>query len=167
MITLFDSMWLMPSARSFIARLGRDLFCSSSTICTGPTRVRYLSALANRVLTVAAVVGREFDFPLLRAALSDVDEEALLRAVDEGLKTLVIEPLPSRGAEWYQFTHALIRDAVYESISPSRFARIRRGERTSTSCLTKVRTVSARVIGAITTGWSRSNANTIRETCFG
>ena len=41
----------------------------------------------------------------------------------KGLKTLVIGPLPSRGAEWYQFTHALIRDAVYESISPSRRAR--------------------------------------------
>jgi DNA-binding CsgD family transcriptional regulator/tetratricopeptide (TPR) repeat protein len=86
-------------------------------------RLDRLSALANRVLAVAAVVGREFDFPLLRAALSDVDEEALLRAIDEGLKTLVIEPLPSRGAEWYQFTHALIRDAVYESVSPSRRAR--------------------------------------------
>jgi tetratricopeptide (TPR) repeat protein len=35
----------------------------------------------------------------------------------------VIEPLPSRGDEWYQFRHALIRDALYERISPSRRAR--------------------------------------------
>jgi tetratricopeptide (TPR) repeat protein len=52
-----------------------------------------------------------------------VGEEALLQALDEGLKALLVEPLPSRGGEWYQFRHALIRDALYESISPSRRAR--------------------------------------------
>jgi DNA-binding CsgD family transcriptional regulator len=86
-------------------------------------RLSHLSALANRTLVVAAVVGRDFDFPLLRAALPDAGEEALLHAIDEALQALVIEPHPSRGEEWYQFRHALIRDALYESISPSRRAR--------------------------------------------
>jgi DNA-binding CsgD family transcriptional regulator len=86
-------------------------------------RFSRLSPLANRTLVVAAVVGREFDFPLLRAALPDAGEEALLHAIDEALRALVIEPLPSRGGEWYQFRHALIRDTLYESISPSRRAR--------------------------------------------
>ena len=86
-------------------------------------RLNHLSVLANRMLVVAAVVGREFDFPLLRAALPDAGEEALLHAIDEALQTLLIEPLSSRGEEWYQFRHALIRDALYESISPSRRAR--------------------------------------------
>ena len=86
-------------------------------------RLSHLSALANRTLVVAAVVGREFDFPLLHAALPDAGEEALLHAIDEALQALVIEPHPSRGEEWYQFRHALIRDALYESISPSRRAR--------------------------------------------
>ena len=86
-------------------------------------RLSRLSPLTNQTLVVAAAIGREFDFPLLRAALPDVDEEVLLRAIDQGLNALVVEPLLSRGAEWYQFRHALIRDAVYESISPSRRAR--------------------------------------------
>jgi tetratricopeptide (TPR) repeat protein len=55
--------------------------------------------------------------------LPGVHEEILLQALDSGLKALVIEPLASRGKDWYQFRHALLRDAVYESISPSRRAR--------------------------------------------
>jgi len=86
-------------------------------------RLTRLSGLANETLVVAAVIGREFDFPLIRAALPSVGEEALLQAMDEGLQAFVIEGLPSRGEEWYQFRHALIRDALYESISPSRRAR--------------------------------------------
>lgn len=82
-----------------------------------------LSALANQTLVAAAVIGREFDFPLLNAALSEVGEADLLGAVDDGLQALVIEPLPSRGQEWYQFRHPLIRDALYESVPPSRRAR--------------------------------------------
>jgi predicted ATPase len=65
-------------------------------------RLNRLWALANQTLVTAAVIGREFDFPLLNAALSEVSEDDLLRAVDEGLQALVIEPLPSRGEEWYQ-----------------------------------------------------------------
>jgi predicted ATPase len=51
-------------------------------------RFSHLSALANRTSVVAAVVGREFDFPLLRAALPDEGEEALLHAIDEALQAL-------------------------------------------------------------------------------
>jgi tetratricopeptide (TPR) repeat protein len=86
-------------------------------------RMNRLSEFASQALVVAAVIGREFDFPLLRAVLAHASEETLLEAVDEGLKALVIEPLTSRGKEWYQFRHALIRDALYESISPSRRGR--------------------------------------------
>src|SRR6185295_7667717 len=87
------------------------------------TRINRLSESARQSLVVGAVIGREFDFPLLRAVQPDVQEEILLQALDAGLKALVIEPLASRGKDWYQFRHALLRDAVYESISPSRRAR--------------------------------------------
>jgi DNA-binding CsgD family transcriptional regulator len=86
-------------------------------------RIDRLSESASQSLVVGAVIGREFDFPLLRAVLPGVSEETLLQALDTGLKALVIEPLASRGKDWYQFRHALLRDAVYESISPSRRAR--------------------------------------------
>ena len=87
------------------------------------TRINRLPESARQSLVVGAVIGREFDFPLLRAVLPEVHEEILLQALDAGLKALVIEPLASRGKDWYQFRHALLRDAVYESISPSRRAR--------------------------------------------
>ena len=108
-----------------IARLdNRDWRAIPDNVRTAiSTRLNELSALGNRMLVAAAIIGREFDFPLLRASLSTVDEEALLKTIDEGLKALVIEPLPSRGDEWYQFRHALIRDALYDRISPGRRAR--------------------------------------------
>jgi predicted ATPase len=74
--------------------------------------LKRLSTRTNEAFVVAAVIGREFDFPLLRSALPQVGEDALLQALDEGLKALLVEPLPSRGGEWYQFRHALIRDAL-------------------------------------------------------
>ena len=83
-------------------------------------RLSPLSELANQTLVVASVMGGEFDFRVLSAVLCDANEDNLLRALDEGLQALVIEPLPSRGEEWYQFKHALIRDVLYESASPSR-----------------------------------------------
>jgi len=112
----------------FVTEIARLHTCDSLGIPVNvrtaiSTRLNRLSELANQTLVVAAVIGREFDFPLLEAALPEVAEEDLLRAVDDGLQALVIEPLPCRGEDWYQFRHALIRDAVYESISPTRRVR--------------------------------------------
>jgi predicted ATPase len=70
-------------------------------------RLSHLSALANRTLVVAAVVGREFDFPLLRAALPDADEDDLLHAIDEALHALVIDRfLPSEEARVQARAHS-------------------------------------------------------------
>ena len=85
-------------------------------------RLNRLSERCNRVLTVASVIGREFDFKLL-SVLNDISEGQLLEVIEEALNARVIEEAVS-GAERYQFSHALIRQTLYEEITTSRRVRL-------------------------------------------
>ena len=85
-------------------------------------RLNRLSEECNRVLTVASVIGREFDFRLLNV-LSDTTEEDLLQVLDEALESSVIEEVPG-GHERYQFSHALVRQTLVEELSTSRRVRM-------------------------------------------
>jgi DNA-binding CsgD family transcriptional regulator/tetratricopeptide (TPR) repeat protein len=85
-------------------------------------RLRRLSETAIQLLTVGSVMGREFDFRIAGAILQPARDRDLLSALDEALERLIVEPLPAVGENWYRFRHALVRDAVYESVSPSRRA---------------------------------------------
>ena len=84
-------------------------------------RLGRLSDLTNQLLVAASVIGREFELEVLEGTLASSDPGALLHAVEEALQALIIEPAPL-GGERYQFRHALIRDAIYEDLSPSRRA---------------------------------------------
>jgi DNA-binding CsgD family transcriptional regulator/tetratricopeptide (TPR) repeat protein len=85
-------------------------------------RLSRLSAATIRLLTVGSVMGREFDFRLAAAIVQPARDADLLSALDEALARLIVEPMPAAGESWYRFRHALVRDAVYESVSPSRRA---------------------------------------------
>ena len=85
-------------------------------------RLSRLSQLANQILIVASVIGREFELRVVAAVLPGAREERLLRALDEALQAALIEPLQGRGDDWYHFKHELIRDALYDSTSPGRRA---------------------------------------------
>jgi DNA-binding CsgD family transcriptional regulator/tetratricopeptide (TPR) repeat protein len=85
-------------------------------------RLSRLSEAAIQLLTVGSVIGREFDFRLAAAILAPARDCDLLSALDEALERLLVEPMPAAGESWYRFRHALVRDAVYESVSPSRRA---------------------------------------------
>ncbi|MEA2598439.1 MAG: hypothetical protein QOF01_4908, partial [Thermomicrobiales bacterium] len=65
-----------------------------------------------------------FDFPVLQA-LTDLQEDALLDAIDEALGARLIQPVPG-GQERYDFVHAIVRHALSESWSPSRRVRLHR-----------------------------------------
>ena len=75
-------------------------------------------------LRVASVAGRDFDAELLEQLL-DLDEEEFLTALEEALAAGVLlesTAFPGR----YSFSHALIREALYESMSAPRRARLHR-----------------------------------------
>jgi class 3 adenylate cyclase len=87
-------------------------------------RVDRLGDDVRRVLSQAAVIGRDFDVDLL-AAVADIDEEDLLdlldRATASGLVTDVEGTL-----DRYTFAHALTQHTLYDDLGASRRARVHR-----------------------------------------
>ncbi len=86
-------------------------------------RLNRLSESCNRVLTTASVVGREFDFRLLRALMDDLTEEQMLGLVEEALEARVIEEV-SAEEERYQFIHVLIQNTLAGELSAARRVRL-------------------------------------------
>ena len=75
-------------------------------------RLSRLSPMANEMLCGGAVLGDWFDFELL-AEVSGTSVDATLVSLEEALAADVLRP-DGRG---YRFSHALIRDTVYDEIS--------------------------------------------------
>ncbi len=85
-------------------------------------RLGRLEAPAAELLRVAAVIGRDVDAALLERVVV-LSEEEFLAALDEALgAALLVESDEEQGA--YLFSHALIRETLYESMSAPRRARI-------------------------------------------
>ncbi len=81
-------------------------------------RVARLSDSAQATLTMAAVIGRGFDVALL-GRLLDITEDQLVTAIEEAeAARLVVESAGDPGT--YTFAHALIREALYASVSGAR-----------------------------------------------
>ena len=86
-------------------------------------RLARLSAKSHGVLTTAAVIGKEFDIDLAIDAGAG-DEDELLDAIDEGVKSSVLQPTSQRGGDRYAFTHVLLAETLRESVNPRRLKRI-------------------------------------------
>jgi DNA-binding SARP family transcriptional activator/tetratricopeptide (TPR) repeat protein len=87
-------------------------------------RLARLSPPATEWLRVASVIGRDFEAGLLERVVS-LDEDEFLNALDEVVASgVVVETGPH--AECYAFSHALIRETLYEGMSAPRRARIHR-----------------------------------------
>src|SRR5581483_6678030 len=79
-------------------------------------RLSRLSPECNRLLTSAAVIGRDFDLETLRR-ITEVDEESLVTSLEEALRVGVLEEQAVRGVLRYRFTHAFFRQTLYEELS--------------------------------------------------
>ena len=84
-------------------------------------RLRRLSEPTRAVLLVASVIGREFDYDVLTAVVSQAGDE-LVEALEEGVEARVLREAGHVGR--YAFTHALVRATLYDSISQLRRARL-------------------------------------------
>jgi DNA-binding CsgD family transcriptional regulator len=73
-------------------------------------------------LEVAAVLGRDFEYPPLAAALQ-VSPAAAVAALDPAVSARLVGPVDSRAGA-FRFVHTLIRDAVEEQLAPSRRAEL-------------------------------------------
>ena len=77
-------------------------------------RLASLDEAARRVLSVAAVVGKEFSYEVLDA-LEEVPADALLDALEEGARMGMIEQA-GRAATQFRFTHYATQQTLYEEI---------------------------------------------------
>ena len=85
-------------------------------------RLERLGLTTRRLLTIGAVMGREFRLSDIEA-LVDVGEDAVLDAMDEALTaSIVAEEAGAPGN--FSFTHTLIREALYTSITGARRVRL-------------------------------------------
>jgi diguanylate cyclase (GGDEF)-like protein/putative nucleotidyltransferase with HDIG domain len=82
-------------------------------------RLNRMPPEALRILVTAAAIGRTFPVELLAEA-TGATLDAALDAVDAGLSASVLEPARGQGDDSYQFAHALLVDAVLQSVSPAR-----------------------------------------------
>ncbi len=87
-------------------------------------RLGQLDESAVEWLRVAAVIGREFDAALLERVLG-CGEDRFLASLEEALGAGLVAESPVEPAR-YGFSHALIRETLYEGMSGTRRARIHR-----------------------------------------
>ncbi len=86
-------------------------------------RLNRLSGDCNRVLSTAAVIGREFTVNLLDRLIEDLAGERLLEVLEEALAARLIEELPPNVGR-YQFTHRLVQEALIQELSLTRRVRL-------------------------------------------
>lgn len=87
-------------------------------------RVLRLSDGVSRVLSHAAVMGREFDLAVLSRVV-EASEEQLLDAMEEATGAALVAERPGRPGR-FVFAHALIRHTLYEEIGSTRRMRLHR-----------------------------------------
>lgn len=81
-------------------------------------RVDRLGEAATRVLSLAAVIGREFELDLL-AAVATMGEDDLIDVLEEATAAGIVDEVPGAPGR-YAFTHALIEHVLYDELSATR-----------------------------------------------
>lgn len=85
-------------------------------------RLNRLSVSAGRLLSTAACIGRNFDLDVLARLEADKSEDDVLLALEEALAVHLIEPVPQ--TQQFRFSHALIRETLYDEMLGLRRARL-------------------------------------------
>lgn len=87
-------------------------------------RLSRLSEETGRLLSLAAVIGRHFDLPLL-ARIAEKSEDAVLDALDEAHDAALVAEVAGSAGD-FSFNHALIRTTLYSGLAEARRVRLHR-----------------------------------------
>lgn len=86
-------------------------------------RLDNLSSEVVELLSVASVIGREFDLSLLQSVVG-IDIDALLQMLSEAVAAEIISETSGLGR--YAFSHILIRETLYEDLTAGKRMRLHR-----------------------------------------
>lgn len=86
-------------------------------------RLSRLAPSTAQTMTTAAVIGRTFEFDLLQQ-VTELDEDALIDAIDEAVSVGVLDSAVDRDGDRYQFAHTLLADALIRQANPRRIRRL-------------------------------------------
>jgi tetratricopeptide (TPR) repeat protein len=87
-------------------------------------RLDHLSEACNRLLVLAAVLGREFALDAL-TRIADLSADELLDTLDEAMLARVVLEVPGASGR-LRFAHILIRDTLYDDLTTARRVRFHR-----------------------------------------
>ncbi|MGR4869133.1 helix-turn-helix transcriptional regulator [Variovorax sp. LARHSF232] len=87
-------------------------------------RLNRLSVQAGSLLAIAACIGRSFEPDLLAQLDTDRSEDEVLVALEEALAVQLIEPVAH--SRQFRFSHALVRECVYDEMLGLRRSRLHR-----------------------------------------
>ena len=85
-------------------------------------RLRRLDDSCKRVLTIAAVIGREFALDVIQT-VAGVSPEELAESLEQAMAAQVVR---ESSIGHYSFAHALIRETIYDQLSRTRRAQLHR-----------------------------------------
>ncbi|MBL8055490.1 MAG: protein kinase, partial [Anaerolineales bacterium] len=123
--TLVEESRLSLAEGSWQAAGLDEIIIPQSVRVTLQARVAKLPEPAQDALRLAAVLGRDFDFETLARA-SDLDEEALIAALEAAEHAQLIVEARRTGRAAFSFAHALIPSALREGVSRLRRQRLHR-----------------------------------------
>jgi class 3 adenylate cyclase len=84
-------------------------------------RLSRLSAATNKILSIASVIGLEFELKVLKQ-VAEMPEAAILDALDEATSAALVTEAAPGGC--YAFAHMLVRATLYEALNSTRRARM-------------------------------------------
>ena len=89
-------------------------------------RLSRLSQECNRLLSIAAVIGRDFRLDTLQA-VAGASENEIVSGLEEAVKVGVLEDQSKAGSVRFRFTHAFFRQTLYEEMFTPRRLRLHQG----------------------------------------
>jgi tetratricopeptide (TPR) repeat protein len=87
-------------------------------------RLARLSRSTSAAVRAASVIGQRFSIDLVALA-TGLDQDVLLESVEEALGVRLIEEVEQQ-IDHFTFTHAVVRNVIYQSVSASRRVRLHR-----------------------------------------
>ncbi len=87
-------------------------------------RLHRLSPECNRILGLASAIGREFGLDAVEP-IAGVSATALLELLDESIAARLVVKVPEAVGR-YRFSHAIVREALYEELRPAQRVRLHR-----------------------------------------